>query len=142
MEGFPSQIPGAQRLYEWFGYWPDFHEAEVVSLLLQRSEPSELCVHTWHMSNRVDANGSYVLERHVLVRFLLGGIESLNLDGFNRQNVLGELVLSAEGEGFRIELSPCYGMAGSIVARDISIAIEPAEMPLSMEGSVASSEVE
>jgi hypothetical protein len=32
-----TRIDGAQRLYDWFGYWPSFHDAEILSLQLNLS---------------------------------------------------------------------------------------------------------
>jgi hypothetical protein len=35
-----DSIAGAQELYDWFGYWPGFHDAEVLKLRLSVGEPS------------------------------------------------------------------------------------------------------
>ena len=33
---YPAGIAGAAELVEWFGRWPSFHDAEIVSLELNR----------------------------------------------------------------------------------------------------------
>ena len=35
-------IEGAKNLRDWFGYWPSFHDAEVILLHLNRSDASTL----------------------------------------------------------------------------------------------------
>ena len=125
MEPWLEQIPGARALHDWFGYWPSFHDAEVVSISLNRESDSTLSVHTWQMTDRVDERGFYVLQKHVKVEFTLNDISALELSGFNDQNVLFGLVLSQGPEGYELQLDPCYGLAGSITAKRIAIQIEP-----------------
>jgi len=55
-----EQITGAAELHDWFGYWPDFHDAEIVSLHLNRQGISFLRVHTWETTKQVDDKGYYV----------------------------------------------------------------------------------
>jgi hypothetical protein len=53
---FPTElkaVEGAESLYKWFGYWPNFHDAEVMSLHLNRGAPSSLVIHTWEMTKEV-----------------------------------------------------------------------------------------
>jgi len=47
-----ESIAGAQELYDWFGYWPGFHDAEVLKLRLSVGEPSCMVVHTWEMTDK------------------------------------------------------------------------------------------
>jgi hypothetical protein len=119
------EIHGAQGLYDWFGYWPKFHDAEVVSLHLDRREPSSLLVHTWEMTNKVDDRGYYAMEKHVVVEFLLEEIAKLELHGFSHQNVIFGLDLEKQDEGFVVSLDPCYGLTGTIQAKKITIRLTP-----------------
>jgi hypothetical protein len=43
-------VEGAKSLCDWFGYWPSFHDAEVISLHLNRRGLSSLALHTWEMT--------------------------------------------------------------------------------------------
>jgi hypothetical protein len=72
-------IAGAQGLYDWFGYWPGFHDAEVLKMRLSIGESSYLVVHTWEMTNKVNAQGFYEQTKHVVVEFALDGISNANL---------------------------------------------------------------
>lgn len=89
--GLPQElhaIEGAQQLYDWFGYWPSFHDAEVLSLHLNRSGTSSLVLHTWEMTKELDERGYYILTKHVVVEFVMKEIVELNVNGFSQQNVI------------------------------------------------------
>ncbi len=121
-------IVGAQDLHDWFGYWPRFHDAEIVSLHLNRRGPSSLLIQTWEMTNKLDERGFYVLGKHVLVEFVLEGILELELGGFSNQNVVFGLDLKKKDAGFVLTLDPCYGLAGTIEVEKISIRIKPGKL--------------
>jgi hypothetical protein len=120
-----EEIPGAKELHEWFGYWPDFHDAEIVSLHLNRKGISSLRVHTWETTKEVDERGYYVLAKHVVVEFVFETVSELSLNGFNQQNVIFSLGIEKTDLGFRLTLGECYGLAGSIEAERLSISITP-----------------
>jgi hypothetical protein len=129
---FPPElaaIEGAKALRDWFGYWPSFHDAEVIEMHFCRSSLSSLKIHTWETTKEVDARGYNVITKHVVVEFLFKGISTLNLIGFNNQNVLFGLALEKADGGFRLVLDECYGLAGRIEAKEISIKLTPGEPP-------------
>ena len=81
-------------------------------------------------------------ERHAVVTFALDGVMDLQLDGFSIQNVIGGLILRRAPhrperrnylaldplpQDIEIELESCYGLAGLIRARSVSITFEPGE---------------
>jgi hypothetical protein len=125
MQEFPKSIPGASELFAWFGYWPNFHDAEVISLVLNRSGPSVLSIHTWHTTDRVDERSCFIKEKHVVVSFQMEEILDLTLSNFSRQNVIFGLEISKIKKGYRLVLDPRYGLAGSIRARRLSIEVAP-----------------
>jgi hypothetical protein len=118
-------VDGARDLRDWFGFWPSFHDAEVIELKLYRSSASSIRIHTFETTKEVDAKGFYILTKHVVVEFLFKGISSMSLVGFNNQNVLGGLLLEKLNEGFRLTLRDCYGLGGSIEVNEISIRLFP-----------------
>ena len=118
-------IDGAQELYDWFGHWPSFHDAEVVSLHMNRVGPSSLVIHTWERTNQVDDRNYFILTKHVVVEFILIEVSELELGGFSSQNVLFGLDIEKFDEGFRLRLAPCYGLAGTIEAKIICIRLTP-----------------
>jgi hypothetical protein len=119
------EVSGAAELVSWFGCWPSFHDAEIISLALNRSGDSSLKVYTWQRTTEIDDRGFYIQMKHVLVRFRLEGISSLTLSDFSCQNVIFGLSLSQTEEGFKIDLDPCYGLPATIAAKKLSIDFEP-----------------
>jgi hypothetical protein len=120
-----QDVPGMAEVKEWFGYWPSFHDAEIVSLTLNRDTDSRLRVHTFHTLNQTNERGHYRTTKHVVICFVLRDIESLELADFNHQNVISELELSKNEEGYSINLGCCYGLCGSIKAKSVTIELEP-----------------
>ena len=120
-----KDVAGAAELEAWFGYWPTFHDAEVLSLALGRNGVSRLHVHTWHRTNDVDEHGYYVRTKHVVVHFVLEKVTDCDLMDFNHQNVLASLTVEREPEGFKVILWPCFGLNGSITAKRLRIELEP-----------------
>jgi Immunity protein 50 len=119
-----NDVPGFAAVKEWFGYWPSFHDAEIVSLNLERNSSSRLKVHAFHTVNETNALGHYRTTKHAVVCFMLDEIQDLNLVQFSAQNVISELVLSKNNEGYSIQLGCCYGLCGSLTAKSIRIELE------------------
>lgn len=96
-----ERIRGAEKLTTVFGYWPSFHDAEVLSLHLDRRPQGEgnrgptleVLVHAFEMTSEVDTKGFYVARHNVLVHFRFVEVVELRLDDFNEQNALWGLSL-------------------------------------------------
>jgi hypothetical protein len=119
-----ASIPGALEFVQWFGGWPSFHDAEVLGVSLDRTGGTTIRLHTFKMTSEVRADGCYRATKHAVVIFALEQVQGLDLNGFNNQNVISGLEVERVGEGFVLELSPCYGLAGHITAAKISLAWE------------------
>ena len=122
-------IPGGKELLEWFGQVPSFHDAEILDLHLKREGASTLRIHAWNITSKV-RNGYFVLEKHAVVEFAIGGIVNLELDDFNHQNAIDELTLSRVKykeslEVYEVVLEPAYGLAGFIQAIELSVSHRP-----------------
>jgi len=126
MEHSPPAILGVELLIERFGYWPSFHDAEVVWLNLNRrtglrnqGPTIEMLVHVFEMTSEVTSDGYYRLTKHSLVHFRFEGVTNVSVNGFNHQNVLAELDITdqsgvgCETKSYLIKLSPCYGLGGT-----------------------------
>ena len=124
MEGM-NVAPGAEELITWFGSWPSFHDAEVLSIELRRSGLSSLSVHAWEMTGDIDPQGFYVLRKHVVVIFSFEGISDLQLADFSSQNVISGLKLQQLDDGYELSIFPCYGVSGYIRAKQVRISFEP-----------------
>lgn len=120
-------VPGGRELLDWLDGEPNFGDAEVVSLHLNRIVPSTLTIET---------RG----RRPTTVTFLFEEWVDVSVQGFNRQNVIGGLKLKRSiprdaapwevGVGripgdVDIELEHCFGANGSIQARIERVEFEP-----------------
>lgn len=124
VEWIIANIPGAEEVRNWFGYWPDFHDAEIISLELNRNKASTLSVFFCNTDGqRVTPEGYFYQDKHVVVHFEMEGITDLQLSEFNHQNVISELILKKIEEGVEILMDGCYGMFGTITAESVKIAM-------------------
>lgn len=120
-----GEVVGARELYEWFGYWPDFHDAEILSVQLNKLGHSRLTIHAWEMTNELDPNGFCILRRNVIVTFLLESITKLKLEDFYPQNVIYELTVRRNETGFELALDASCGLWGDLAAKGLEITLQP-----------------
>jgi len=107
---FPD-IPGADKLLQWFENAPDFHDGEILELRLSRSEASWIRILTAY--------------KPAIVTFTLEDITDLELFDFSCQNVISGLDLEKRDDVFRLTMGPCYGIAGFIDAKRVSVDLSP-----------------
>jgi hypothetical protein len=89
MEAHDSLIKNSETLTSLFGYWPSFHDAEVISLTLNRDGPALLAdIHVFEMTRQVSEKGTYVCRHHCVVTLRFSTVDQVQLEGFNQQNVL------------------------------------------------------
>jgi hypothetical protein len=125
MSNIESFIQESRKLTDIFGYWPNFHDAEIVEVHFTRGDSPEFQVrqpiltvklHTWQSSGEVDARGYGVLTHHTLATLRFHDIEDFGMEGFNRQNVISELLVErqerTDGSSpfFSVKFWACYGM--------------------------------
>ncbi len=126
---FGDEIPGYKQFTDWCTGWPSFHDSEIIGLELNRRAPSKLIIHVLGgpkptFGPRADSRYSSP-PTDVVVTFTLEEIEDLELDGFSCQNVIFALELERKEGLFQFTMAPCYGLAGEIFARKVSIQFRP-----------------
>ncbi|WP_406699857.1 Imm50 family immunity protein [Singulisphaera sp. Ch08] len=136
-----DRILGGERLTSVFGYWPSFHDAEVIWLRMDRRSFAdgggpivELMLHTFEITSDVGPDGCYVLRNHVLVHFRFHDAVELRLAGFNHQNALFGLTVSDLRERqwehihFEVHLQPAFGVGASFQCHEIEVlSVEPCD---------------
>ena len=136
-----DRITNSDAIVSVFGRWPSFHDAEVLGLELVRqfdgpSAPSlAVHIHVFSMTNEVDDRGYFVCKNHSTVVLRFGGIDELELDGFNHQNALSGLEIATSGpEGlFEVHFDPAYGMESRFNCRTIEVvSVTPGIPPASV----------
>ena len=125
-------IPGAQGVIAWFGYWPTFHDAEVLSISLDRQSGCRVAVHAFETTAEIDGSGHYLRTKHVVVTFCMegfprdeSGTSNIRIEFFNHQNVLSSASVNARPEGYELLLEGCHGVDASIVCERMSVSVEP-----------------
>lgn len=136
-------VPGGAEMVAWFGYVPSFHDAEIVSLHLNRNGESALTLHARDTTIKTDEQGQTIVNKDVVVTFTLEDIAALELQDFSAQNVISGLEfrkITPEGPSFGMQwlntpkplpdfyeiiLEPCYGLYGKIQAGRVRIALTP-----------------
>ena len=123
-------IPGAAAVVAWFGYWPTFHDAEVLELHVRRRGTLTLSLHTWRLSDKryeEDGKQFIVLEKHAVVTFEMSGKVRVELGGLDNENVLGCLDVERVNGTFRFKLWYVEGLVGQIEAPTVRVSIAPGE---------------
>lgn len=134
-------IPGSELLTSVFGYWPSFHDAEVVRLELVRVAPfaegPDLLadVHAFEITKDVGPDGHLVLRHHVLVSFRFRGVDQLRLEGWNNQNALLGLriedIRSRQLDTLKFEIcfDSSWGVSAEFLCRSVEIqSVRPWEL--------------
>ncbi len=116
------RLQGSDAVKQWFGGWPNFHDAEVINLNMARSGVSVLRVYP------------YYPDKPASVDFILEEITDVELADFSRQNVIFSLMIEevidqTKRKAIRLILGPCYGLAGRIDAKRVRVQLLPGKSP-------------
>jgi hypothetical protein len=120
-----DQIENASLVINHFGYWPSFHDSEVISIFYKRnfeeSNPSiEFQVYAFEMTNKVIGR-YFELIKHCIIDFELIGLNNNSMDGFNHQNALSGIDFDREGEWLVCELHAAYGVDAKFTSKQIKV---------------------
>jgi hypothetical protein len=115
-------LHGSNAVMQWFGGWPSFHDAEIISMNLARTGQSILRVYP------------YYPDKPATVNFVFEEITDLELADFSGQNVISslgieEVIDQTKEKAIRLTMSPCYGLAGRIDAKRLRVELLPGESP-------------
>jgi hypothetical protein len=91
-----SEDPGfeaSEVVTNWLGYWPSLHDAEILSVDLQRAINGAgpglyLKVHVFEMTSEVTEKAYFKLVKHCIIELRFEQIGDLNLRHFGHQNVI------------------------------------------------------
>lgn len=112
-----AKLLGSELVEEKLGSWPTFHDAEILTMVLDRSGPTLLVRILIGVPIRPPETWTF----EVNLRF--NDIDSLELSEFNHQNVISYLALSsiteerpstlATEERVKVEIDSVWGLRGS-----------------------------
>jgi len=103
---------GVEQVVAALGYWPSFHDADVLEMRLNRRPNAEGCygptlealIHVidFDTTGRMGVGGRYPLRHSVLIHLRFWDVVELQLEGFNYQNKLHELAIT-DIRGWQLE---------------------------------------
>ena len=115
-----------------YGYWPEFHDAEIISVYCNRNaenySPSiEFKIQVSEITNKIIGT-HYKLIKHSIIEIELLDVVEMDMKGFNMQNVAFYIIFGQDSELLTMEVNPSYGLAAYVSARQIRIKkLEPKE---------------
>jgi hypothetical protein len=128
-------IPGTEEVLSTLGWWPSFHDAEVLHFSLSRgarpeekkSEATlEVQVREYETRNAGTAQYELALIKNVVIRFAFTGVEDVQVENFNFQNVINSLQILHESEApdsrVRVEVESIYGFGASWLCSTARVA--------------------
>jgi hypothetical protein len=131
-----DRIKNKEALIDIFGRWPSFHDAEIISIYLDRDGGAgpflEAKIHLFEMTDQVEDNGAYVLRHHTLVTFRFAKVVMGEVKWFNHQNVIACMSIDEvkpdqnNGCSFNVSIESSYGCEASFECREVMITnVEP-----------------
>jgi hypothetical protein len=122
-----EHISGTDQVVESLGYWPSFHDAEVISFSAERALPfnhnetvARLAVHVRQYKTVGAGTSNYeqVLYKSVLIKFSFKGACELDICDFNHQNVIDAInVTSIESNDLAnllVSILSIWGFGGTL----------------------------
>lgn len=135
-ESPPHQIVhNADLVSDWFGYWPTFHDAHLVAFNYRAADDAaSFTLHAFEMTDRVNAEGNFELEKHCLVTFHITGSVRVEFENFALGNVLFELQIVLDGK--RVVFRLDSAMEGECVLSADACSVDQ-PIPCDAEGEAA-----
>ena len=138
MAEIESLIQGSDKLKSVFGYWPSFHDAEVIEIHFWRGDIDTdnskyvfpiltAKLHLWEITREVGPGGFLGRRNHTLARLRFYDVNDFKMEGFNHQNaILGLRLASCERiEGpsplFDVHFDPAFGMGATLTCSRIEV---------------------
>ena len=120
-----DEIENAKLVIDHFGYWPSFHDSEIMSIKfvsnLEKTTSALLMeVYAFEMTDQLKGK-HYKLIKHCFVEFEFTDLQSNEIDCFNHQNAMLGLNFGKRDEFLLCELSSAFGVGGNIESRKIRI---------------------
>jgi Immunity protein 50 len=124
-EAILREIPGGDALFEWFGRAPLFHDAYLLEISLSTKRSSVMRLHTWEMTDRTDAKGYFILEKHVVVTVTFSEVMNIALSDFNLKGIVDRMHITKIDGDYEFAWDASYGVDGSIRAKQAHIGLTP-----------------
>ena len=127
-------IVNAEKVCSIFGKWPTFHDAEVLTVVLDRGTPPKLqtsiVIRVWTFKvhrDQTDSKGYYKTTDHSIVTFRFDEPDDLVMEGFNHQNVLFDITFKLIDNRVHLTFEGIYGIHATFRCQKVTVeAVEAA----------------
>ncbi|WP_426492005.1 Imm50 family immunity protein [Hymenobacter sp. 102] len=120
-----GRIANASLVLEHFGYWPNFHDAEVKKVAFEANPgyyPTVTFVlAAFQSSASTDAQGYFRQVKHCEIELRFTGIKEIDFDGFSHQNVIFNLKFDEQGIDLICTLESSVGLDACVKAEAAEI---------------------
>ena len=115
-----DRIDNSAMLINAMGYWPSFHDANVVSA--SRAEHGFIITtHVFRTTDQIDAAGYFKLDRHHLVTLKMDGVQANSLPLDYAADCLGHLSFALVGDFIRVDFDSHMGFDGVVICQKVAI---------------------
>ncbi|WP_345552601.1 Imm50 family immunity protein [Microbulbifer aestuariivivens] len=113
-----------------YGYWPDFHDAEIISINFKRdTSPESKCsavtieLNYWETKtiNEGTSDFDYVLDKNNIITIEFSDLLKSYVEGFNFQNVIDGLVFTENADGISAEFITIHGAYINIQCKTVTV---------------------
>ena len=137
-----SIVAGSEQLTTVFGEWPSFHDAEVLSIRLERigHDPYEspvlyASIHVFAGRRNERSPTGVEFYNHTIVTFRFNLVLDLHLAEFNHQNGIFDLRFekpsdAPEAAPIRITFDPSFGIKCSFFCKSVDVMQVESRMPV------------
>jgi hypothetical protein len=125
-------VKGHERLTEIFGRWPSFHDAEIISIRLERcgrdqweGPVAHVSVHVFEGYRENEESPTIKWRNHTIVTLRFAPVVEMSLSGLNQQNAIRDLTFESAGPenknvtwvgpAYRVNFQPSFGVGISFV---------------------------
>ena len=120
-----SRIVNHEVVIQRFGYWPSFHDAEVLKVTFE-AHPGyratvTFLIETSEFINELDANGRYKQFNNCQIELNFTGIRGIYFEDFSHQNVIFDLKFKEVGEVIECSFDSSVGLVASITAEEACV---------------------
>ena len=130
-------ISGSEKVIAALGYWPKFHDAEVILFSAARASPFKTGDTVGHLNLNVreyipvgegTAQYEQVCSKNLLIRLVFHEIRDVEISGFNHQNVIDSITFSRTQINDRtnivVEIEPIFGLGGLFCCSSVAVEVD------------------
>ncbi|WP_073281064.1 Imm50 family immunity protein [Hymenobacter psychrotolerans] len=120
-----SRIINSEVVHRHFGYWPNFHDAEIKRVIFESNpgyHPSvTVLLSAFERTQKTDEIGGYKILNNCDIQFQFNGIRAMEFDNFSHQNAILYLAFEEAEDTIKCTIDAATGLEAVIVAEEIIV---------------------